>query len=145
MVTPNPDQNKIYPDLSGNNPIVKAEEEADNVFKPIVLHPEAEEAQLISAATPSYSTEAFAPSEEEMLKLLSEQTGMPFVEIGNFPVNMELMKEIPIMVAKTYKIFPLKQEENGSVLIALSDPLNIKILDDLRLLLDRPVQGAIAT
>ncbi|MCX7918680.1 MAG: type II secretion system ATPase GspE [bacterium] len=130
--------------LPKNNPVVKPEEEADNVFKPIVLTPAEEQAQSLTTATSAYATEAFAPTEEEMLKLLSEQTGMPFVEIGNYPIDMELLKEIPLTVAKTYKIFPLKQE-NGTVLVALSDPLNVKILDDLRLLLDKPVQGAIAT
>jgi type IV pilus assembly protein PilB len=132
-------------DPDKKNPTGKEDEAADNVFKPIETTPQDEEAQTLSTATPSYSTEAFAPSETEMLKLLSDQTGMPFVDIGNFPVDMGLLKDIPISVAKTYKIFPLKQEENGTVIIALSDPLNIKILDDLRLLLDRPVQGAIAT
>ncbi|MFB3895770.1 MAG: GspE/PulE family protein, partial [bacterium] len=127
------------------NPKAKEEEAADNVFKPVNINPQDEEAQTLSSATPTYSTEAFAPSETEMLKMLSDQTGMPFVDIGNFQIDMGLLKDIPISVAKSYKIFPLKQEENGTVIIALSDPLNIKILDDLRLLLDRPVQGAIAT
>lgn len=131
-------------DPNKQNPKAKEEEAADNIFKPVNVNPQDEEAQTLSAATPEYS-EAFAPSETEMLQLLSDQTGMPFVDIGNFQIDMELLKDIPISVAKTYKIFPLKQEENGTVIIALSDPLNIKILDDLRLLLDRPVQGAIAT
>jgi phosphoribosylamine--glycine ligase len=106
---------------------------------------EPKEEELIAKITPSYSTKTVTESDKKTLKHLSELTGMPIVDICNFPIDMELLNEIPMSVAKTYKIFPLKQEEDGTILVALSDPLNFGILEDLRLLLDRPVQGAIAT
>jgi type II secretion system protein E len=43
-----------------------------------------------------------------------------------------------------YKILPL-EEENGRLLVAMADPLNVKTLDDLSLLLSREIHGAIAS
>ncbi|MDI6782873.1 MAG: phosphoribosylamine--glycine ligase [bacterium] len=87
----------------------------------------------------------FPESEEGILKLIAEKMGIPFVNISDFPVNMELLEEVPLSVAKTYKIFPLKLEEDGAILIAMADPLNIELCNDLKLLLNRPVKCAIAS
>jgi type II secretion system protein E len=87
-----------------------------------------------------------APSMSDLdtLKLLSEQTGLPYVELATFEIDLNLTKQVPYHIANSYKIFPLKEEADGSILVALSDPMNINVLDELRLVLDRPVSGAIA-
>lgn len=97
------------------------------------------------SAKTAYTHDQINVSEMDTLKLLSEQTGMPYVELANYQIDLELLKEVPFHVAQAYKIFPLKREADGGVLVAISDPMNIKILDDLRLLLDKPVSGAIAS
>ena len=115
-------------------------EEAEHPVSSHIL-PTEEAAQSVQTAL--HQTAA-SVSELDTLKILSEQTGMPYVDMGKYHVDLELLKEIPFNLANTYKIFPLKKDEDGSLVIALSDPMNIKILDDLRLMLNIPIKGAIA-
>lgn len=81
----------------------------------------------------------------DMLQMLSEQAGLPYVELGDYPVeDLKILKYIPAEIARTYKVFPLKEESNGTIVVAISDPLNITIVDDLRLLLDKSVSPVVA-
>ena len=83
-------------------------------------------------------------SEEEILKALAEQTGMPFVEIDDFQVPEDILNLVDVNLCRTYKVFPLKWEDDGALLVAMSDPLNVRILDDLNIFLQKSVRGAIA-
>jgi len=83
-------------------------------------------------------------SEEEMLRMLADQVGMPFVRIEDYEISRDLLDIVPMPVAQMYKVLPI-QQENGRLLVAMADPLNVKTLDDLALLLSREVHGAIAS
>lgn len=84
--------------------------------------------------------------ETDMLQVLAEQAGMPFVHLGDYPLSdLKPLKLIPARLAREYKIFPLREEEDGSIVVAICDPLNITIIDDLRLLLDREIHPVVAS
>lgn len=85
-------------------------------------------------------------TDTDMLKALSEQAGIPFIEIADFPQpSLGVLKLIPSTAAQTYKVFPLRLKEDGTLVVAISNPLNITIIDDLRLLLDATIEPVIAT
>lgn len=118
-----------------------AEKVSDKLSKEIISEQEA--AELAKKSVTEVTAEPTV-SEIDMLKLLAEQMGLPFYpDLSAFSVDPELLKEIPYNLAQAYKIFPLKKEADGSILVALGDPLKINVLDDLQLLLDRKVNGAI--
>ncbi len=86
-----------------------------------------------------------APS-GDMLQILSEQAGLPYVQLEDYKLgNLEILKLIPAQLARTYKVFPIRIEKDGSLLAAISDPLNITIVDDLRLLLERNITPVVAS
>lgn len=117
-------------------------EEAGLVKKPSgPVGPEEEAAQTIEEEVPV--KEGYT-SEDEMLQVLSEQVGMPFVRVDDYEIDQELLDSIPSQVSQMYKVFPLERREDGSLLVAVVDPLNVHILDDLSLLLGTKVSGAIA-
>jgi type IV pilus assembly protein PilB len=94
----------------------------------------------ISKEQPSLAVSA------DMLQILSEQAGLPYVKISDYPVKeLKLLQLVPAQFAKEYKVFPLREEPDGSITVAISDPLNITIVDDLRLLLDRPIKAVVCT
>jgi len=131
-------------DTSDNKPKVTPSDLHEEATRPSlgkVLPPE-EAAQTIKEATPLESSSGMA--DLDTLKLLSEQTGLPYVNLATYEVDLNLTKLVPYHIANNYKIFPLKQETDGSILVALSDPMNINVLDELRLVLDTQVSGAIA-
>lgn len=130
---------------------------------PVYSLDELEEAQQLQESgysTPSRSTgrdteEAEKPSEEspaegyteedEVLLELARQTGMPFVHIDDFDVPPEdLLQLVDVNLCKSYKVFPLRWESDGAILMALADPLNVRTLDDLSVFLNRAIHGAIS-
>ena len=81
----------------------------------------------------------------DMLQILSEQAGLPYVQLADYKLgSLDVLKLIPAQLARTYKVFPIRIEENGSLLLAISDPLNITIVDDLHLLLERNITPVVA-
>ncbi len=84
-------------------------------------------------------------AETDMLQMLSEQAGLPYVDLADYPVeNLKILKYIPAEIARTFKVFPLREDSDGTIVVAISDPLNITIVDDLRLLLDKNVSPVVA-
>jgi len=119
-------------------------EEAGLLKKPQgAIAPADETAQPTETA---YPTKEGYTTEEDMLKVLSEQIGMPYVQLNDYQENFteELLSLLPTSVAQMYKVFPLELQSDGSLLVAMVDPLNVHTLDDLSLLLSKTVRGAIA-
>ncbi|MCD6386474.1 type II secretion system ATPase GspE [Candidatus Sumerlaeota bacterium] len=84
--------------------------------------------------------------ETDMLQVLAEQAGLPFVHLSDYALSdLKPLKLIPARLARDYKVFPLREEEDGSIVVAICDPLNITIIDDLRLLLDREISPVVAS
>ncbi len=72
-------------------------------------------------------------TEEEVLKALGQQLGLPYQsDLGD--IDRELALKLPITYAKKAMVLPLRRD-NGTVLAATSEPLNLSALDDLSALL----------
>jgi general secretion pathway protein E len=75
--------------------------------------------------------------EEDVLKALGLQLGLSFQpEFGE--IDRELALKLPITYAKKAVVLPLRRE-NGAVLVATSEPLNLSTIDDLAVLLSADV------
>ena len=71
----------------------------------------------------------------DMLQILSEQAGLKYVKLADYPkagITVELLKLIPSHLARSYSVFPVRLSSNGTLTIAISDPLNVQIVDTLR-------------
>lgn len=109
-----------------------------------ILAPPGEEAGRLSGAAAAAPPDLSVAPEVDMLRLLSEQAGLEFVEISKVPKNQltpELLRMIPAELARAYKVFPIQyRPEDKTIVVAISDPLNVRIVDDLRLfLMDKDV------
>jgi general secretion pathway protein E len=84
-------------------------------------------------------------SERDLLRSLGQQLGLPFLtHLKDDEIDGELATKIPIHFAKKYEILPIKRT-NGTVEVAVADPLNLFPLDDVRLLLGCNVAPVLAT
>lgn len=81
--------------------------------------------------------------EQEIVEALAVQQGMERVELTKLKVKEEIMRRVPPDVAKFYSIMPVR-EENGVLVVAMADPLNLGNLDDLQQILGCPVKGAVS-
>lgn len=82
---------------------------------------------------------------EDVLQALGDKFSIPYKnEIKETEIEQELALKVPIAYAKKYELLPIKRE-NGAVLVATPDPLNISAIDDLRILLDSNVKLCITS
>ncbi len=78
-------------------------------------------------------------TDSEVLYALSEQWQIPYRPSLNIEeIDPLLIAKVPIAFAKRHGFLPYKNTENA-VDVAASNPLNLTALDDLRLLLGRPL------
>ncbi|MDK2972681.1 MAG: type pilus assembly protein PilB [Candidatus Sumerlaeota bacterium] len=81
--------------------------------------------------------------EEDFVDALAEGLGMEKVDLNTVNVTPELIQQIPPRVAKEYRIFPVRFDDN-TIEIAIADPLNIQATDDLERILQKKVIGLVA-
>ena len=82
---------------------------------------------------------------EDILRALSSQLGIEYIKtIEADSIPSDLVHNISINFVKKNELMPLKKEE-GSVIVAVSDPLNYMALDDLRMIYDSNVKPILAS
>lgn len=88
-------------------------------------------------------------SPTEIMRALCIQLGIPFVDdLKSNDIDATLVGRIPIHYAKTKECIPLElKEENGTqhLIVAVTDPFNENILDDLRVLTGHPIKLVTST
>ena len=74
-----------------------------------------------------------AVSEEDLVHLLSEQYGIPAIDLRSLyeHVDSNLLDLIPEKIAKRYLVFPVHKTAN-ILTLAMADPTNVVALDDIR-------------
>src|SRR5437667_820578 len=73
-----------------------------------------------------------ACSEEQVLKALAAQLELPYqMRLAPDEISPDLVKQVPINFAKQARIMPLRHED-GSVIVAMADPLDTGTMDSVR-------------
>jgi type IV pilus assembly protein PilB len=83
-------------------------------------------------------------SEEQLAKSLAYQHGVKFVNLFNYIIDPRFFETISYELMDRYQFVPY-QEEGGRLVIAVSDPTNIIMVDELELLLNRPLNVCVTT
>ena len=83
-------------------------------------------------------------SKMEVLKTVAMQLGMDIVVLADHDIAPEIIKQVPVAIARRYKVIPLF-DSDGALTVAISDPVNIEVLDSLRYILKRNVEGVVAS
>jgi type IV pilus assembly protein PilB len=82
--------------------------------------------------------------EEEIAHVLTAQYGFPYLPLGNYEINPDVISFIPGRVARQYMLIPIDKIGNN-LTIAMSNPLNIQAVEDVELLSNYKVQTFVAT
>ncbi len=82
--------------------------------------------------------------DSELLQFLSEQHGVPSIKLSEFEIDPEVLKIIPPDVAAKYKVMPLSVK-NSTLIVAMVDPSNIFVLDDIKFLTGYRIESLIAS
>ena len=83
-------------------------------------------------------------TEHQLIEVLEEQLGIPKVSLYNYPFDEKLFSLVPKSVAKKNFIIPMKRVGN-ELFVAMADPMDFYLINDLRLSTGFQISTAIAT
>lgn len=81
--------------------------------------------------------------EQDIVEALGVQSGMERVDINKMQVSDEVLSLVPADMARFYNVAPVRMRD-GVLTVAMADPLNLSVLDDLRQVLGRKIEGAVS-
>lgn len=84
-------------------------------------------------------------TERQLAEALSRQLKLPLVSLSKFKPTKEVIKIIPEAVAQRLEIVPLAILGSGKIAIAMSDPLNVIAVDELRMITNAEFEINVAT
>ena len=83
-------------------------------------------------------------SEEDITEVLSQQFGVPAINLSNFEIDPEILKLVPAEVARKYKLIPVSRS-GSSLTIAMADPTNVFAQDDIKFMTGYHVEPVVAS
>ena len=83
-------------------------------------------------------------SEDKILSTLSRQLNIPYVRLASSVIEPQVIQKVPAKFASHYKIIPV-DFKNELLTIAMADPLDVRTLDDIRLLLNTEAKPVLSS
>jgi len=83
-------------------------------------------------------------SEIDIAQTLSFQLNIPFVDLASATVEPEAVKSLNEQLAKKYQVIPIIKDKK-SLQVAMSDPLNLTAIDDMRFSTGKEIRPCVAT
>lgn len=76
-------------------------------------------------------------------KAIAEHLGYRYVDLSTVDIQRDVLKTVPHSEARRYKVIPIDMHDN-TVVIAVADPMNLNMLDNLRHVLKTNVEPVVA-
>jgi len=83
-------------------------------------------------------------TEQNIVEVLEFQLGIPHVDLSKYAIDPKAASMISESLAKRYMLIPI-QIENDRLVVAMSDPLNVYAIDDVKLATKMEVMPVIAS
>jgi type IV pilus assembly protein PilB len=121
----------------------------DLLVKAKLVTPEQVEAALLSQRTEGGKFgEALirigAASEQDITETLSQQFGVPSIDLAHFDIDPAIIKVVPGEVARKYGVLPVNKT-GATLTIAMSDPTNVFAMDDIKFMTGYNVEPVVAS
>src|SRR5204863_3390401 len=83
-------------------------------------------------------------SEEDITETLSQQFGVPSINLTDFEIDPSVIKLVPGDVARKYNILPVNKT-GATLTIAMADPTNVFAMDDIKFMTGYNVEPVVAS
>src|SRR5205809_626571 len=83
-------------------------------------------------------------SEEDITECLSQQFGVPSINLDHFEIDASVIKLINADVARKYNILPVNKTV-ATITIAMADPTNVFAMDDIKFMTGYNVEPVVAS
>jgi type IV pilus assembly protein PilB len=90
------------------------------------------------------ATAAEQAAETAQARRLAERYRLPFVDLSQFSIDHELFRAIPADLMLRYGFVPCRREGNALVIV-VSDPTDLPMIDELAVLLAMPIKVTVGT
>jgi len=81
--------------------------------------------------------------EKDVLFALAIQAGMDMVDLDEMDISEDVIEKVDKTIVETYNVMPIEADDE-KVVVAIADPSNLGVLDDLRFMLDCEVEAVVA-
>src|SRR6476660_1934741 len=85
-----------------------------------------------------------AVSEQDITETLSQQFGVPSIDLAHFEIDPAVIKVVPGEVARKYGVLPVNKT-GATLTIAMSDPTNVFAMDDIKFMTGYNVEPVVAS
>ncbi len=83
-------------------------------------------------------------TEEDILDCLSQQYGVPSINLRHFEIDESIIRLIPADVARKYQFIPVSKT-GATLTVAMSDPTNVFAMDDITFITGYRVEPVVAS
>src|SRR5207253_6102947 len=83
-------------------------------------------------------------SDEDITECLSQQFGVPSINLSHCDIDGNVIKLIPAEVARKYNILPVNKT-GATITIAMADPTNVFAMDDIKFMTGYNVEPVVAS
>ena len=90
------------------------------------------------------ATDAERAAEATQARRLAERYRLPYVDISQFSIDHELFRALPADLMLRYGFIPYRREGN-TLVIVVSDPTDLPMIDELAMLLGTPIKVTVGT
>jgi len=77
-------------------------------------------------------------SAADLQTAFARKMGYPFVNLYKFPIDASALRRIPLALAQRLQVLPLV-EQGGALVVAMLDPLQFRVIDDLEFTTQRKI------
>jgi type IV pilus assembly protein PilB len=84
-------------------------------------------------------------SEKQLAEALSRQLRLPMISLARYRPIPEAVRAVPEAIARRLEVVPLSIPAPGRVSVAMSDPLNVLAVDELRMMTNMDFDVSVAT
>ncbi|HAN21671.1 MAG TPA: type II secretion system protein GspE [Clostridiales bacterium] len=78
-------------------------------------------------------------TEQQMLEALGQRLNLPLINMETYSININSVMKIPKHLAVKYKLIAIA-EKDGSLIVAVNDPLDFYAIEDIRQVTNLPVE-----
>src|SRR5207245_9240197 len=89
---------------------------------------------------PQYMIDDFEKAQYIALRYRCE-----FIDLHNFQLHHDLFKKIPVDLMFRYNFVPLDETQDGRLAIAIADPSQLMMIDEISLLLGKRIVTKVST
>ena len=88
-------------------------------------------------------TEKGYTDSKQIIKNLAESLNIPYIKLNEAPLDPNIIHLLSEEIVRRYSALPISKTENNIIILAMTDPLNVFAIDDIKSLIGYDIQPAI--